>query len=106
MRLIFLDSGRRSDGVIGKHFQTTYERASHKVPHEIDPVLTRGRGHICLLEVGLHGLVEGEFFEERLDLGDLVGPFLVGKVWDRDGEETAGKFFAGVGVGVGVTHCA
>lgn len=41
-----------------------YKGAPDKVPHEVDFVLVRGGGHVGLVEIGGHGGVVGELFEE------------------------------------------
>ena len=79
----------------------THQRPPHEIPHEIHIVLARGGRHVCLLQIGFHGWVQGQFLEESAELLGELFPF------GREGDggesyagEAGGEFFAGRGVGV------
>ena len=81
--------------------RATHKRPPHKIPHEIHIVLARSRRHIRLLQIWLHGWVEGQLLKKGAELLGELFPF--GREGDRgrgDAGEARGELFAGCGVGI------
>ena len=78
----------------------SYDSTPDKIPHEVYSVLASRGCHVCLVEVGLHGIVVGELLLQGFQLGYEVFPVLMGPFGDIACEDVASELFASVGVWV------
>ena len=56
----------------------SYNSTPNKVPHGIYSILASRGCHVCLMKVGLHGIVVGELLLQGFQFDYKVFPILVG----------------------------